>query len=241
MEIHTIRSYHISEFLGEVEVSENMKYKIRSLLNQLFDYAIQYDYTDKNYARLVTMPKGGEAAARANLNHHISYTDDELNTLWQNINDPYVAMIVIQCYTGWRPAELLDLRIENISLTDWTMMGGMKTDAGKDRLVPIHEKIRDLVVSAYDSNRTYLFEVKGKKIPYTTFLDKYNTMLKRLGLPDEHRPHDGRKTFITLAKKYNLDEYAIKRIVGHAIDDITEKIYTDRPLDWYHSEISKIL
>lgn len=48
-----------------------------------------------------------------------------------------------------------------------------------------------------------------------------------------HKPHDGRKTFITLAKKYNVDEYAIKYIVGHSISDLTE-------LDWLREEIAKI-
>lgn len=43
-----------------------------------------------------------------------------------------------------------------------------------------------------------------------------------------------------LSKKYNVDEYAIKYIVGHAITDITEKVYTKREFDWLRSEIEKI-
>lgn len=46
--------------------------------------------------------------------------------------------------------------------------------------------------------------------------------------------------FITMAKKYNVDEYAIKYIVGHAIKDITEKVYTQRELDWLIEEMKKI-
>lgn len=56
-----------------------------------------------------------------------------------------------------------------------------------------------------------------------------------------HKPHDGRKHFITLAKKYNVDEYAIKRIVGHSIkSDLTEFVYTERDNNWLYSEICKI-
>lgn len=36
------------------------------------------------------------------------------------------------------------------------------------------------------------------------------------------------------------DEFAIKRIVGHAIKDLTEKVYTDRSLSWLKTEIEKI-
>ena len=46
--------------------------------------------------------------------------------------------------------------------------------------------------------------------------------------------------FITMAKKYDMDEYALKYIVGHAIDDITEKVYTKRETDWLIREIAKI-
>ena len=55
-----------------------------------------------------------------------------------------------------------------------------------------------------------------------------------------HRPHDARKTFVTRAKEYNLDEYAIKYIVGHAIEDITERVYTKRNIEWLKNEIEKI-
>ena len=55
-----------------------------------------------------------------------------------------------------------------------------------------------------------------------------------------HRPHDPRKTFVTFAKKYKVDEYAIKRIVGHKIQDITESVYTERGVDWLLEEVNKI-
>ena len=62
-----------------------------------------------------------------------------------------------------------------------------------------------------------------------------------LKLNPEHRPHDGRKHFVTMAKKYGIDEYAIKYMVGHKISDITEKVYTQREFEWLKEEIEKIL
>ena len=55
-----------------------------------------------------------------------------------------------------------------------------------------------------------------------------------------HHTHDCRKTFVTMAKRANVDEYAIKRIIGHQIADLTERVYTDRSIDWLRSEIEKI-
>ena len=43
-----------------------------------------------------------------------------------------------------------------------------------------------------------------------------------------------------MAKKYGVDEYAIKYIVGHAIPDITERVYTKRENSWLSAEIEKI-
>ena len=71
-------------------------------------------------------------------------------------------------------------------------------------------------------------------------MHRYKKIIKSLKLNPEHRPHDPRKHFITIAKKYNVDEYAIKYIVGHAINDITEKVYTERQVDWLKSEVGKI-
>ena len=43
-----------------------------------------------------------------------------------------------------------------------------------------------------------------------------------------------------MAKKYKVDEYAIKYMVGHRITDITEKVYTCRDPTWLMDEICKI-
>jgi hypothetical protein len=44
--------------------------------------------------------------------------------------------------------------------------------------------------------------------------------------------------FVTMAKKYGIDEYAIKDIVKHSITDITQKVYIQRKM--LKKEIEKI-
>ena len=55
-----------------------------------------------------------------------------------------------------------------------------------------------------------------------------------------HKPHDGRVQFVTCAKKYDMNEYAIKYIVGHNISDLTERVYTRRSIEWLKNEIAKL-
>ena len=75
---------------------------------------------------------------------------------------------------------------------------------------------------------------------YFQYKYRFTKVIEELNLNPEHRAHDGRKTFVTLAKKYNVDEYAIKKIVGHTINDITEAVYTDRNPTWIFDEMKKI-
>lgn len=43
-----------------------------------------------------------------------------------------------------------------------------------------------------------------------------------------------------VSEKANINEYTLKRLVGNYISDITENVYTDRPISWIREEIEKI-
>lgn len=59
--------------------------------------------------------------------------------LWANVGKyPDIDLILIQCYSGWRPRELCYLRLDDVDLNARTFTGGLKTNAGKNRIVPIH-------------------------------------------------------------------------------------------------------
>ena len=73
---------------------------------------------------------------------------------------------------------------------------------------------------------------------YDKYRGRFRKVMQKLHL--EHKPHDTRHTFITKAKRYGVDEYILKLLIGHAILDITEKIYTHRTIEDLKSEIEKI-
>ena len=73
---------------------------------------------------------------------------------------------------------------------------------------------------------------------YDKYRKRFEKVMKRLNR--RHRPHETRHTFITKAKACNMDEYVLKVIVGHAIEDITEKVYTHRTVEQLKAEIRKI-
>ena len=236
--VREIKVINIKQCMNGVEPSNNTakskalhQKAMRALLNKLFDYAMDCGIIERNIMKDVKLGKEFSENVNAVEKSHISFTPDEMNILWEHSDQENVRLILINCYSGWRPAELCELDKNSIDLDQNIMIGGKKTAAGKNRIVPIHPKIREFVAE-YKTRQ---------KISYFNYRNIFMRVMLSLGLNAEHTPHDCRKTFITLAKKYHVDEYAIKRIVGHEITDITENIYTERDNDWLMSEIVKIV
>lgn len=233
----------------EKHPTPSVKSRIKSVFNLMLDYALEYEIVDRNYARTFEISKDIIRERENAKRGHIPFSDEEIRKLWDNVDKvDYVDVLLIQCYSGWRPQELGLIELKNVDLESGTMIGGIKTEAGTNRVVPIHSKIQGLVKKRYDEavrlGSKYLINCSEGKNSTTLSYDKYSgrfiKIRERLGLNPEHRPHDGRMHFVTQAKKSGVDEYAIKYIVGHAINDVTEKVYTKREIDWLKSEIEKI-
>lgn len=234
----------------KVSASPGTKARIKSMFNLMLDYALEYELVDKNYARTFDISndiiKEKDAATRG----HIIFTDNEMKLLWENVDTlKFIDWILIQCYMGWRPQELAKLKLSDIHLDEQYIIGGMKTDAGKDRPVPIHPRVQALVQRNYDRavelGSQYLFNDPdafkgGMTITYDKYAGRFAKVIDMLKLREDHRPHDPRKTFITMAKKAEVDEYVIKRLIGHRITDITEGVYTERDIEWLRKELEKI-
>jgi integrase len=256
-----IRAHHIKGCMEkglkivrgeERQPSATLKTNIKSLFNVMLDYALEYEIVTRNYARTFAISDNIIKEANDVKKEHIPFSEEEMQKLWNNVNlKPYVDILIVQCYSGWRPQELGLLEMENIDLENWFFVGGMKTDAGNNRRVPIHSRIRPLVLRKYKEAETlqskYLFNCvdsatyrKSIMLTYERYQKRFFKIRDELQLNPMHRPHDGRKHFVTAAKECGVDEYAIKYIVGHKISDITERTYTKRNPDWLKEEIEKI-
>lgn len=264
VKVRELRPRHILYCMEEAVTLRNgvaktatpqMKERIKITFNKMLDYAVAYELIDKNYSRSFTISAVMNVDQDQDVKHHIPYTDEEISLLWKNLYKyPGIDVMLIQCYSGWRPKELELIKLQDVDLEEGIMTGGVKTKAGKNRIVPIHSRIMPLVRKRYSESvakgSEYLFTSKtiyqsGKEVlhnyRYREYLADVKNIIERLGLNPEHTPHDGRAHFITQAKKYGMNEYAIKYIVGHTISDITESVYTTRSNDWLKSEIEKIL
>ena len=262
MRVMDIRARHVKGCMEEgvaiirgkeQHPSATMKNQIKSLFNMMLDYALEYELVDRNYSRTFNLTEETVKEIQSVKKEHIAFTDEEMDLLWANVSSKQgIDIMLIQCYSGWRPQELGLLELKDVDLENWTFRGGMKTDAGENRVVPIHSRIQDLVLRKYQEAEAlgspYLLNwtdpnnrnKKNLKLTYARYQKAFERIRDELKLNPNHRPHDGRTHFVTMAKRYGVDEYAIKYMVGHKISDITEKVYTRREFAWLREEIEKI-
>lgn len=228
------------EYIMENECStDNSKRMVYDLFNKLYSYAIKNGICTLNACTSIPYPVRVD-----NPKAHITFTSEEMDVLWKHRGDFITDCVLFGCYSGWRPDEMLDIRIKDVDFDKRCITGGNKNKASKGRLVPMHSKVIPIIKNFYEiskqTNSEYLISIDGKRVIYRWYLEKFHRMCKNYGLDMKHRPHDCRVRFITEAKYNNVDEYAIKRIVGHSIPDITERVYSKRGIDWLLSEIEKI-
>lgn len=238
-------SYKIDDKGKKVSSSDNTKSRLKSIFNLMYDYAVLANLVQYNPARQFTL-KGIQLKIEKNRKDKNPITPDHEQILWNDLDFGYTRMVLINIYTGWRPEELIELKKENIDFIHMTITGGMKTDAGFNRTIPIHPKIVALIQYYYEkSNGELLFYDYDKPKPSTMTYDKYRGRFKKIltrhGWDKLYSPSCPRHTFSTRAKNARMDDFARKKIMGHEITDITDKHYTHLDLNEYlMSEICKI-
>lgn len=126
--------------------------KIKQLCSQLCKYAAQNDIIDKNYASFIVLPKEVKKERRI-------FTGEEREKLWKHSDDKSVQIILFMIYTGFRIGEVFTILKENVHLDEGYIIGGIKTEAGKDRIVPLPPQISEIksfVESWYNESCTQL-------------------------------------------------------------------------------------
>lgn len=221
------------------KASENIQSRIKSVFNLMYDYAVLANIVQVNPARQFSL-KGIGGKIERKRKDKTPFPSEHIQALWDDLEYGYTRMILINVYSGWRPQELVKLEKANIDLEKMTMIGGMKTEAGTDRMVPIHPKIQDLVRYYYDrSPGKYLFYDYDDTKPSAMTYDKYRGRFKKIMARhswDCYSPSCPRHTFSTNAKTAGMDELARKLMMGHEITDVTDKHYTHMDLEKFLAE-----
>ena len=136
-------------------------------------------------------------------------------------------IFLVAIYTGARREEIGELKINNINLTDMTLMiEDAKTEAG-NRAVPIHPNLEPIIqqkLSASKDDTSYLFHTLtsnqyGKRTD--AFGKRFGRIKKSLGFDSRYVFHSIRKTVTTLLEQAGVPEGVAADIVGHEKQTMT--------------------
>lgn len=225
-----LRHAHLQSVIDDArtDVKKGSLEKIKLLANQLYEYAIKNDICNKNYATFIELPR--EEKAQKSI-----FTDLEKQKLWDNIDMPYADSVLVMIFTGLRVGELLQLTRFNIDFKENIVRGGLKTDAGKNRVIPISSKIANILQKWCSQNKS------GKLInlTYWQYSKRFNAVMSELNIKNK-TPHCCRHTFATDMAKNGADVNALKKIMGHANYSTTADIYTHLNVESLREAISKL-
>lgn len=219
-----LRASHFQSAIDEAKESGKSKstcHKIKVLTSQLYKHAMANDICKKDYSKYVKIGKFEKEEMDAFNDIEISSIEKAVDTI------EWADTIMILIYTGLRISEMLLLTPFSVDVKKWLLTGGLKTDAGKDRIIPIHHKIRPIIKKWYDKKGDRLIcNEDGKTIGSRKYREEYyRPALEKIGVRVLN-PHACRHTCATLLANAGADTLAIQKILGHANYSTTADMYT---------------
>ena len=201
---------------------------MKNLYIKLDEYALQEDIIEKSYAQHITLTN----TKTSNI-EKTPYSYEQIKYLWninpKNSKEEFVRdLLLIALYTGCRAEELLFIYNKNIFLDKNYFIGGLKTQAGINRQIPIHPKIKSIFLKYYNPKSEFLFIMpNGKKTNYDYYLYHYKfNFIDKHPFLNHHTAHECRHTLRTELEKQNIKQVIINSIIGHSNENVGQDIYT---------------
>ena len=236
--IDKLRTDDLQDIIDEMEENDYSKPSmsgVKTQMSQVFKYALEHDLVRKDYSQFVKVPETGAKQERR------AFTEQELNQIWDLVDAgfPWADSVIILCYTGFRIEALLELTQESYHADGDYLVGGVKTAAGKGRVVPVHPRISGLLQKRLAEGHEYIFSVDGGKVPYSTYRkDMFKPVVGAIGLP-QAGAHWCRHTMASRMRMAGVNDLAVKRILGHANEDVTDR-YSHANVEFLTTELRKM-
>ncbi|MEA4965414.1 MAG: site-specific integrase [Oscillospiraceae bacterium] len=216
-------------------LGESSLKNIKSVLHQLYEYAEKNDIVNKNYADFL------DITAKAPVKK-VGFTELEVKAMWKYVDTvPWADTVIMLCYMGWRVSEFLELTPFSYDAKQHILTGGLKTTAGKNRVVPIHRRIQPLLdrwlAKGYD---TIIADADGKPLNKDSYREKcWKPALAAMGLRPL-TPHAARHTCATLLSASGARPEDIQAILGHEDYALTANVYINQDTSTLAAAISRL-
>lgn len=223
------RSLKTADFQAIIDQREGKSHstlsKDKQLVTQMSDWAIREEIITTNFATFVKLPKPQKKEKEI-------FTDLEIKKLEEDESEAAKIVMMLIC-TGMRIGELFSLPLEDYH--DTYCIGGVKTEAGRNRVIPIRPDGREYFRYFADQAKgpLLLSGYVGQKVAANFRRRDYYPLLDRLGI-DRKSPHATRHTYASRARSDGMRPEILQKILGHADYSTTANIYV-------HSDIHELL
>ncbi len=217
-----ITSLQMQDTINSCTKSLSTKTKIRNLWVKLECFAREL--------RIVTIPWTDMLSCDTAppVTKKTIFSDSELKIL-HNQNTDDVDCVLILLYTGLRISEMLMLTRDDIDWENRYFRTGLKTAAGKNRIVPIHEEIAPILKKYYNNTDHFLFTYNGRQLSAPKCRSDFKALMTKLGM--NHLPHECRHTFRSKLDSAGANQTCIDLIMGHKSGNIGERVYTHKSIE----------
>ena len=190
--------------------------KVRTLISQLFDYAIINGWCTTNYAKFLNLGHNNPVRPPK------PFTTQAINRLWR-LPSPIHDIPLILLYTGMRASELINLKARDVNRKQRTIkITSAKTKSGI-RTIPIHDRIWDII-----ERRLNTMYVVQECRTYSSLSREFNKAMRAIN--SKHTTHDCRHTFATRLDNEGANYNAKRLLLGHASGNVTDGVYTHKSL-----------
>lgn len=228
----TLRKGHMQACIDKCGKGYSTKSNIKMLFLQLDKYAYDHDIISKCYSQNL------DIGTRTASDKHSLIPDEDVQLLWRHQGEPFVDETLFMLYTGFRMSEMLQMRNEDV--TDTTLTGGIKTAAGKNRIVPIHSDLKPIIQN-HMSEKEFLFaldENQASEQYRVKFSQQWKKAMTAIGF--NHLTHDCRHTVRSKLDSAGANKVAIDRIMGHSSGSIGERVYTHKTIEELQAVINML-
>ena len=220
-----ISARDLQDCLDACPSGKRTRNNMRSVAGFLWAYAMDANIVEKDVTQNLYTGKG-QTKQREPL------TEQEVETIRQAMpHEPYAEYVYALCYLGFRPGEFLALKKADLHQEDGLcyLVGGSKTDAGRNRRVPVPQIIMPIIERRMAARGTeMLFPDLGTKRQMTDQHFRKNVfkpLMSRLGIAEGKVPYSARHTYSDKLKAIAGDDKAKAAIMGHTDYSFTRQHY----------------
>ena len=202
--------------------SHSLLSKFKQLATQMSQWGIRQELITTNFASFIKLPENVKKEKEI-------FSEADIQKLEAD-GSQAAKLALMMVYTGMRIGELFGLRTENVHET--YVIGGEKTEAGRNRIIPIRSEGRKYFAEFKERAKGELLisGYAGQKVIANFRKRDYYPLLERLGI-SKKTPHATRHTFASWAVANNIKPELLQKMLGHADYSTTANIYEHFDID----------